>query len=134
MAGASRKSAMRHAPIWLAVAALLALSSGAGAAQEYKTARSLFEDCAATAALKSGAQSEPRERCADYLDRVFNAWNLNQDNGVCSRHVGAQLPDAYVKYWRNRGLGFLSGEFRSAEASVNDFLDSQKQPCPPMPP
>lgn len=118
----------------LAALLLLALSTGAAAAAEYKTARGLFEDCAAPATIKTGAASGPRERCADYLDRVFNAWNLNQEPGVCSRHIGRELPDAYVKYWRARGLGFLSGEFRSAEASVNDFLDSQKQPCPPVPP
>jgi hypothetical protein len=118
----------------LAAAMLLALATGPAAAQEYKSARSLFDDCAAPATLKSGAPSGARERCADYLDRVFNAWNLNQEPGMCSRHVGAQLPDAYVNYWRSRGLGFAKGEFRSAEASVNDFLDSQKQRCPPMPP
>jgi hypothetical protein len=125
---------MSPAKTLAAAAALSALLSSAASAQEYKTARGLFADCEAPATLKDGAPSSARERCADYLDRVFNAWNLNQDNGVCSRHVGAQLPDAYVKYWRARGLGILSGEFRSAEASVNDFLDSQKQPCPPMPP
>lgn len=125
---------MTAAPALLVAATLLALSGAAAAAQEYKTARSLFTDCAAPAIVANGAPSEARARCADYLDRVFNAWNLNQDNGVCSRHIGAQLPDAYVKYWRARGLGILSGEFRSAEASVNDFLDSQKQPCPPEPP
>lgn len=125
---------MTYAQALTAAAALLVLWTGAAAAQEYKTARSLYADCAAPATLKNGAPSGARERCNDYLDRVFNAWNLNQDNGVCSRHVGPQLPDAYVKYWRSRGLGVLSGEFRSAEASVNDFLDSQKQPCPPEPP
>ncbi|MGO8918524.1 MAG: hypothetical protein ACLQJR_21700 [Stellaceae bacterium] len=116
------------------VAAALALSSGRAEADAYKTARGLYEDCAAPATLQSGASAPQRARCADYLESVLNAWNLNQDNGVCSRHVGAELPDAYVQYWRARGLGFLSGEFRSAEASVNDFLDSQKQPCPPEPP
>jgi hypothetical protein len=125
---------MKRVEALLAAAMLLALSPGPAAAQEYKSARSLFTDCAAPATIKSGAPSGPRERCADYLDRVFNAWNLNQEPGTCSRHVGGQLPDAYVQYWRARGLGFASGEFRSAEVSVNDFLDSQKQPCPPMPP
>lgn len=116
------------------VVAGLALSSRDAEAYTYKTARGLYEDCAAPATLNSGAPAQQRERCADYLESLFNAWNLNQDNGICSRHVGAELPDAYVRYWRARGLGFLSGEFRSAEASVNDFLDSQKQPCPTEPP
>jgi hypothetical protein len=117
----------------IAAALLLAVSDGAASAAEYHSARTLYDDCAAPAVLKDGAPTDQRERCADYIDRVFNAWNLNQDNGVCSRHVGYGLPDAYVKYWRTRGLGFLKGEFRSAEASVNDFLDSQRQPCPPAP-
>jgi hypothetical protein len=117
----------------IAAALSLALSAGAASAAEYKTARSLYADCAAPATLKNGAPSERREQCTDYLERVFNAWNLNQDNGVCSRHFGDQLPDAYVAYWRSRGLGFLSGAFRSAAASVNDFLDSQKQACLPPP-
>jgi len=112
---------------------LLAVPAGAASAAEYHSARALYADCAAPAMLKNGAPTERREQCADYIDHVFNAWNLNQDNGICSRHVGYQLPDAYVQYWRTRGLGFLMGEFRSAEASVNDFLDSQKQPCPPPP-
>lgn len=124
---------MAYAQGLFAAAVLLVLSAGAANAIEYRTARALYADCAAPAMLKNGAPTERREHCADYIDRVFNAWNLNQDNGVCSRHIGYQLPDAYVKYWRSRGLGFLEGAFRSAEASVNDFLDSQKQPCPPPP-
>lgn len=126
---------MRYAQgLGMLVAAALALASGKAEADAYKTARGLYEDCAAPATLRNGATSQQRERCADYLEAVLNAWNLNQDNGVCSSHVGSELPDAYVQYWRARGLGFLSGEFRSAEASATDFLDSQKQPCPPEPP
>lgn len=121
---------MKHWQGLMMLAAAAALSPGDAAAYAYKTARGLYKDCAAPAPLKSGAPTPQRERCAAYLESVFNAWNLNQDNGICSRHAGAALPDAYVQYWRTRGLGFLSGEFRSAEASVNDFLDSQKQPCP----
>jgi len=117
----------------IAAALLLALSTGAASAVEYHSARSLYDDCAAPSMLKNGAPTERRESCADYIDRVFNAWNLNQDNGTCSRHVGYQLPDAYVQYWRQRGLGLFKGEFRSAESSVNDFLDSQRQSCPPPP-
>jgi hypothetical protein len=107
------------------LAGLLALSSLGGAAEAaaYKTARGLFRDCAVE-------QSARRQHCADYLAQLLDDWNLNQDNGVCSRHVGSELPDAYVQYWRGRGLGGLAGEFRSAEASVNEFLDSQRQPCP----
>lgn len=130
-------SRLDPAPCWIVlpvVAMALALSGSGAGAYTYKTARGLYQDCAGPATLKNGAPALRRERCAEYLEDVLNAWNLNQDNGVCSRHVGAELPDAYVQYWRARGLGFLSGEFRSAETSVNDFLDSQKQPCPPAPP
>jgi hypothetical protein len=116
--------------LWLAIAAVLALSAGAADAYTYRTARKLYDDCAAPATLKSGVPTAQRQRCTGYLGQVLNAWNLNQDIGVCSAHTGKGLPDAYVAYWKKRGLGVLKGEFRSAEASVNDFLDSQKQPCP----
>ena len=112
-----------------AAAALLLLAAGAHAAT-YKRARLLYDDCAAPAKLASGVPTTRRQRCTAYLNQVLNAWNLAQDPGTCSRHVGAELPDAYVAYWHKRGLGLLGGEFRSAEASVNDFLDSQKQRCP----
>jgi hypothetical protein len=113
----------------IAIAAALVLSAAAAQAYTYKSARRLYEDCAAPAVSQTGVATIRREQCTDYLNQVLNAWNLNQDNGVCSAHVGAALPDAYVRYWRKRGLGFLSGELRSAERSVNDFLDSQKQAC-----
>jgi hypothetical protein len=119
----------------LMIAAALALAAstgGAHAAYTYKRARLLYDDCAAPAKLASGAPTTRRERCAAYLNHALSAWNLAQDPGTCSRAVGAQLPDAYVRYWHGRGLGLLGGEFRSAEASVNDFLDSQKRPCPPQ--
>jgi hypothetical protein len=93
-------------------------------AYAYKTARGLYRDCAA------GASPEKRRRCADYIEQIFNNWNLNQDNGICSQHVGKELPDAYLDYWRARGIGFMSGISTSAETSVNEFLDSQKQACP----
>lgn len=120
----------RGLALTVAVAVALALSAGgAHAAYTYKRARLLYDDCAAPAKLASGAPTARRERCTAYLNQVLNAWNLTQDPGTCSRAVGAQLPDAYVRYWHGRGLGLLGGEFRSAEASVNDFLDSQKQRC-----
>lgn len=114
----------------LVIATALVLSAAGAHAYTYKRARLLYDDCAAPAKLANGAPTARRQRCAAYLNQVLNAWNLNQDPGVCSRHVGAELPDAYVHYWQSRGLGVLSGEFRSAEASVTDFLDSQKQRCP----
>lgn len=118
----------------IAIAAALALSTAAAhAAYTYKSARKLYDDCAAPAKLKSGAPTVKREQCTAYLNQILDAWNLNQDNGVCSAHSGSELPDAYVRYWQKRGLGVLKGEFRSAEASVNDFLDSQKQRCPDRP-
>jgi hypothetical protein len=115
------------------IAAILALCSGSAEADAYKTAHGLYEDCAAPATLRNGAVSQQRERCADYLEGALNAWNLNQDYGICSRYIGSELPDAYVEYWQARGLGFLSGELRSAETSANEFLDSQKRTCPPPP-
>ena len=69
-----------------------------------------------------------RLRCADYISGIFNNWNLNQRPGVCSQHVGRELPRGYLQYWRD--MGFLSGVLMSAERSVNEFLDSQTQPCP----
>ncbi|HZB92357.1 MAG TPA: hypothetical protein VE397_13000 [Stellaceae bacterium] len=118
----------------MAIVAVLAVSTAAAhAAYTYKSARKLYDDCAAPAKLKNGAPTVKREQCTAYLNQVLSAWNLNQDNGVCSAHTGGQLPDAYVHYWQKRGLGVLKGEFRSAEASVNDFLDSQRQHCPDRP-
>jgi hypothetical protein len=115
---------------WLAIALFLALSASAAQAYTYRSSRKLFDDCAAPATLKSGVPTAARQRCTSYLTQVLNAWNLNQDVGVCSTYVGNALADAYVAYWSKRGRGALGGEFRSAERSVNDFLDSQKRPCP----
>jgi hypothetical protein len=103
---------------------------GSADAYAYRTARGLYQDCAAPARMRNGVPTVQRERCNDYLEQALNAWNLNQDNGICSRHSGAALPDAYVRYWKARGLGVLKGEFTSAEASVYEFLDSQRQRCP----
>lgn len=125
---------MTPARLPLIIATTLALSAGAAHAYTYKSARKLYDDCAAPATLKNGAPTARREQCLGYLKQALNAWNLTQDNGTCSAHVGEGLADAYVKYWQKRGLGVLKGEFRSAEASANDFLDSQKQPCKPRQP
>jgi hypothetical protein len=111
------------------VVALIALSAAPAHAYIYRTARGLYEDCASGGELGETSTQKYR-RCADYIGRIFNNWNLNQDNGVCSRHVGDELPPAYVAYWRAKRQGFLSGAFTSAETSVNEFLDSQRQPCP----
>jgi len=93
-------------------------------AYEYRSAHGLFEDCS------RAAGTEQRQNCAEFLHTLLENWLLEQGDGVCSRVTVSALPDAYVQYWRVRGLGALSGEFRSALASVNDFLDSKRQPCP----
>ncbi len=110
--------------------ALLAWSMMPAHGFVYRTAHGLYRDCAAGTSEHSAAAQQSYQRCADYIRRIFNNWNLNQDNGVCSRYYGDELPKAYVDYWRVKGLGFLSGTFISAETSVNQFLDSEKQPCP----
>jgi hypothetical protein len=114
---------------WLAgtaglAAAFLLLSGWPAAGYEYRTARALFHDCS------TAKGSDRWHNCAESLRVLYNNWQLEQGDRVCSRIVVGALPDAYVQYWRKRGLGFLSGEFRSAVASVNDFLDSARQPCP----
>lgn len=96
----------------------------------YRTARGLYDDCAAGVDGHTTGAPQKYRHCIGYIHQIFNNWNLNQDNGICSRYYGDQLPRAYVDYWRAKGLGFLSGTFISAETSVNQFLDSQKQPCP----
>jgi hypothetical protein len=121
---------VRRISILLAVLILLA---GPVYGYAYRTARGLYDDCAAREGGRDGASAERRQRCADYIAGIFNNWNLNQDNGICSQHVGSELPDAYLTYWRARGIGFLSGIVTSAKTSVNEFLDSQKQPCPTDP-
>jgi hypothetical protein len=114
----------------LLIIVILAWSIAAAQAFAYRTARGLYQDCVAGLAGDGAVATQKYRRCAGYIDQIFNNWNLNQDNGVCSRHVGAELPKAYVAYWRARGLGLLRGTFTSAQTSVNEFLDSQKQPCP----
>jgi hypothetical protein len=107
-----------------ALTAAMALSGQPAPAYEYTTARALYRDCSA----EKG--SDRRRNCAESLHLLYDNWQLEQGDRVCSRVRVAALPDAYVAYWRARGLGFLSGEFRSALTSVNDFLDSERQPCP----
>jgi len=122
-------SAGRTSTIATAIGALLVLSTASASAYAYKTARGLFHDCSA-AADGTGDAPARHQHCAQYLKQMLDAWNLDQAPGVCARRIGTGLPHAYVKYWRNRGLGFLSGEFRSAESSVIDFFNSQKRACP----
>lgn len=110
-------------------AALLLLCWNCAHADAYRSAGSLYRDCAA-GSRDGFAAAQRHRRCADYIDRLFNNWNLNQDNGICSKHVGDELPRAYVEYWRAKHVGFWWGEFTSAQTSVNEFLDSQRQPCP----
>jgi hypothetical protein len=109
---------------WTALAGVLLLSGHLAAAYEYTTARALFHDCSA----EKG--SDRRQSCAESLHTLYNNWQLEQGDRICSRVTVSALPDAYVAYWRDRGLGFLSGEFRSALTSVNDFLDAERRPCP----
>ena len=111
------------------VMALVGLSAWLVYGYAHRTARGLYNDCAVGETGGAGASTERYQRCADYIDRIFNDWNLNQANGICSRHFGSELPRAYVEYRRARGMGFLSGRLTSAAASVKEFLDSQKQPC-----
>ncbi|HZB93941.1 MAG TPA: hypothetical protein VE397_21010 [Stellaceae bacterium] len=96
----------------------------------YRTAGGLYRDCAAGTAERTEAAAQRYQHCLRFIEQIFNSWNLNQDNGICSRHIGGELPKAYVDYWRERHLGVISGALTSGETSVNQFLDSQKQPCP----
>jgi hypothetical protein len=111
-------------------AGLLAWSIGPAEGYVYKTARGLYRDCAAGTATHTETARQRYRRCADFIDQIFNNWNLNQDNGICSRYDDGELPKAYVEYWRRRRQGLLPGLFTSAESSVNEFLDSEKQACP----
>jgi hypothetical protein len=111
------------------IGAILVFSGGNASAYAYRTARGLYRDCSA-AASGTGDALTRHQRCAQYLDQMLDVWNLEQAPGVCARRSGEALPHAYVKYWRKRGLGFLSGEFRSAEGSAIDFFNSQKHACP----
>ena len=112
------------------VVALLGWSMAPAHGFVYDTARGLYRDCVVGLNEHSAAAQQKYRRCSDYIHRLFNNWNLHQDNGICSRYYGDQLPQAYVAYWRAKGLGLLSGAFISAETSVNQFLDSSKRPCP----
>jgi hypothetical protein len=122
--------AIRRCTPWLAAAAAAALGSSLPAHAAYRTARGLYLDCAAGVDGGTTAATAKLRPCADYLLQIFNDWNLNQENGICSAHVGAELPEAYVAYWRGRRGDALSGSLTSAETSVRQFLDSQKHPCP----
>ena len=110
------------------VAALLLSFAGPALGYAYRTAYGLYADCAADKKGPTQQATERYRRCADYIGGIFNNWNLNQRPGICSQHVGRELPEAYLKYWRD--MGFLSGVLMSARRSVNEFLDSQTQPCP----
>jgi hypothetical protein len=110
------------------VAALLLSFTGPALSYAYRTAHGLYADCLAGENGSTQEATERRRRCADYIARIFNNWNLNQRPGVCSQHVGRELPRAYLHYWRE--MGFVSGVLMSAETSLNEFLDSQTQPCP----
>ena len=112
------------------VASLLALSGGAAHADAYATARGLYRDCAAGVSQSAAPAAEAQlARCAGYLRQVLDGWNLEQDNGMCARYVGNDLPKAYVTYWSARGLGLIAGTFTSAERSAKEFLDSERMPC-----
>ena len=118
----------RTSTIAAAIGALLVFSSASASAYAYKTARGLYRDCSAAAEGRGYAPTR-HQRCGQYLKQMLDAWNLDQAPGVSARRIGNALLHDYVKYWRNRGLGFLSGEFRSAESSAIDFFNSQKHAC-----
>ncbi len=122
---------MPHLRQLILAASLLLLSGAAATAAAYGTERGLYRDCAAGVASAENLAAEARlEQCSDFLHQVLNAWNLEQDSGICARHVGSDLPRAYVAYWRGRGVGLIGGELTSAEKSVTEFLDSEKVRCP----
>jgi hypothetical protein len=121
---------MRSARNFALVVLLQTLSVAPASGYVYRTARGLYNDCAAGESGRDAAAQDRGQSCLEYIVRTFNNWNLNQENGVCSQHVGLELPKAYLEYWRARSLGLLSGIVLSAETSVTDFLDSEKQPCP----
>jgi len=131
--GASRKTRPRVRALVVSlalIASLLTWSIGPAQGYVYKTAHGLYRDCAAGIASHSETARQRYRRCADFIEQIFNNWNLNQDNGICSRYADGELPKAYVEYWRHRRRGLLPGLFTSAESSVNQFLDSEKQTCP----
>jgi hypothetical protein len=113
----------------VAAVTLLVFPTGSASAYAYKTARGLYRDCS-VAASGTGDAHARHQRCAEYLQQMLDAWNLDQAPGICALRTGEALPHADVKYWRARGLGLLSGEFRSAESSAVDFFNSQKHACP----
>ena len=115
------------ARFWLASTLFLSFT-GPALGYAYRTAYGLYADCVAGENGSTQQATERRRRCADYIGHMFNNWNLNQRPSICSQHAGRELPGAYLKYWH--GMGFLSGVLMSAETSVNEFLDSQTQPCP----
>ena len=119
---------VRSSAVAALTVALLVLSTDGASAYVYRTARGLYRDCSA-AASNAGEAPARHERCAEYLQQMLDAWNLDQRPGICARRSGEELPHAYVKYWRKRGLGFLSGEFPSAESSALDFFNSQRRSC-----
>jgi hypothetical protein len=132
---------MRPSPAWLGrairrcapslvLAAAVCLGPSLSAHAAYRTARGLYLDCAAGVSDGTTPATAKLRLCADYLLQIFNDWNLNQESGICSARVGAELPGAYVAYWQAQRSDVLSGRLTSAETSVRQFLDSQKHPCP----
>lgn len=112
------------------VLALLALawSSGSAYADQYKSARALYRDCAAALATDSSEARIKVKRCAEYLDRALDGWLLSQRRDVCLRLPRNDLSKGYVDYWNEKGLGFTQ-RFRSARASALEFLDAQSERC-----
>ena len=99
------------------IMAVFAAASDDASAYSYKTARGLYRDCNADLGSSRDALTR-HQHCSEYPTQMLDAWNLDQTPGVSSRRSGDE---------RKRGLGFLSGEFRSAESSVIDFFNGQKQ-------
>jgi len=57
------------------IVAVVVLSAGGASAYAYRTARGLYRDCSA-AASSAGEAPVRHERCAEYLNQMLDAWNL----------------------------------------------------------
>ena len=90
-------------PSIVAVALLSGLIAGAAVSEAaetyaYRTARGLYDDCAAPSSLRNGAPSERRARCADYHKQALNAWN----SALCSESTGSTLVPRWAARRMNR--------------------------------
>jgi hypothetical protein len=111
-----------------AVLGALVLSSGIAHADQYKSARALYRDCAAAFTTDSADARLKAKRCVDYIDRIFDGWLLSQGSDVCLQLRRGDLAKGYVEFWIEEELGF-GGRFSSPAVSVREFLDAQFEPC-----